>query len=556
MDQADMDLGTYLKPIRRWWWLILAATLIAGIASYFAMLRQPPYFQAKTTLLVGRSINNPNPSQSDLYLASQLAATYADIANREPVQNAAMKALGLTWLPQYLARAVLNSQFIEIVVTDINPLRAQVVANELANQLILSSPTSDSQEQERQDFINKQLNLLQSQIIETQDEITKLKEQLGSLNSARQIADTQTQITALQTKLTTLQGNYAALLSNTKQGATNTLSVVVPAELPVTPVGPNKAFSILLSSAIGFVLAVGAAYLLEYLDDTIKSPEELSHILHIPVIGKIGYIRRDNTEDHNKSPADHIMILRQPLSPVVETFRALQMNLISISQHPPKKVFLITSAKPGEGKSITLANLAVTMAQSGLKIIVVDGDLRKPTLHQIFNLPNTVGLSDVLMRSRTNVRTLLQDTEVENLQILTSGILPPNPTVTTGSKRTIKAIEDLSSEADYVLVDSPPILSVADTLNLGSCVDGVILLTVEGFTRRGEARRALEELLTAGINVIGAILRKVKSSEEGYSYYHYYSSNKTADRDSDISPSVSEKIFSYFRHLRKRFDKN
>lgn len=550
-----MDLSAYIKPLLRWWWLIVAATLLAGIASFLATLRQPPFYHAKTTLLVGRSIANPNPSQSDLYLASQLAGTYADIANREPVQNATKKALGLTWLPEYLARAVANSQFIEIVVKDINPVRAQAVANELANQLILSSPTSDSQEQERQDFINKQLILLQSQILETQDEVTKLKEQLGSLNSARQIADTQTQITALQTKLTTLQGNYAALLSSTKQGATNTLSVVVPAELPVTPIGPIKAFSILLSSAIGFVLAAGAAYLLEYLDDTIKSSEELSHTLNIPVIGKIGYIKRDKTGDQVEKPVEHIIILRQPFSPVVETFRALQMNLLSISQDPPKKVFLITSAKPGEGKSITLANLAVTMAQSGLKVIAVDGDLRKPTLHEIFNLPNTVGLSDVLLRSKTNARMLLQGTKVDNLSVLTSGVLPPSPTLVMGSKRIMKAIEDLSSEADFVLVDSPPILSVADTLNLGSCVDGVIFLTVEGFTRRSEARRALDELRTAGINVVGAILRKTKGSEESYSYYHYYSSNKATNEDTGISSSLPQRVSSYFRHLRKHSNK-
>lgn len=550
-----MDLSAYIKPLLRWWWLIVAATLLAGIASFLATLRQPPFYQAKTTLLVGRSIANPNPSQSDLYLASQLAGTYADIANREPVQNATKKALGLTWLPEYLARAVANSQFIEIMVTDINPVRAQAVANELANQLILSSPTSDSQEQERQEFINKQLILLQSQILETQDEVTKLKEQLGSLNSARQIADTQTQITALQTKLTTLQGNYAALLSSTKQGATNTLSVVVPAELPVTPIGPIKAFSILLSSAIGFVLAAGAAYLLEYLDDTIKSSEELSHTLNIPVIGKIGYIKRDKTGDQVEKPVEHIIILRQPFSPVVETFRALQMNLLTISQDPPKKVFLITSAKPGEGKSITLANLAVTMAQSGLKVIAVDGDLRKPTLHEIFNLPNTVGLSDVLLRSKTNARMLLQGTKVDNLSVLTSGVLPPSPTLVMGSKRIMKAIEDLSSEADFVLVDSPPILSVADTLNVGSCVDGVIFLTVAGFTRRSEARLALNELRTAGINVVGAILRKTKGSEESYSYYHYYSSNKATNEDKGISSSLPQRVSSYFRHLRKHSNK-
>ncbi len=496
-----MDLKVYLNPLLRWWWLIVTATIIAGIASLLATLRQPPIFQAKTTLMVGRSIDNPNPNQSDLYLANTLAARYADLAGREPVQNATMQALGLSRLPDYIARAVPNAQLIEIEVTDTSPIRAQVVANELANQLILRSPSARPEEQSRQNFINQQLDLLQTQIVDTQDEITKLKEQLGSLNSASQIADAQAQISALQSKLASLQENYAALLSNTQKGATNTLSVITPADLPVYPIGPKKTLSILLSCAIGFALAVGAAYMLEYLDDTIRTPEELSHALKIPIIGKIGYIKREKAVDESEKQSENIVILRQPLSPVVETFRALQMNLMSLSLNPPKKVFLITSAKPGEGKSITLANLAVTMAQSGLKVIAIDADLRKPTLHKLFNLPNTVGLSNALSHSKINARTLLQSTVVDDLQVLTSGELPPNPTTVLGSKRSLKVIEDLYDDADFILIDSPPILSVADTLNLGSCVDGVIFLTVQGFTRKGEARRAIEELHSAGINV-------------------------------------------------------
>ena len=551
-----MDLKAYLAPLIRWWWLIVVATLVAIIASYLATLSQPPIYQAKTILVVGRSIDNPNPNQGDLWLAQQLANNYADLASREPVQNATMQALGLSRLPEYVARAVPNAQLIEIAVTDIVPVRAQVVANELANQLILRSPSARPEEQARQNFINQQLDLLQTQIVDTQGEITKLKDHLGSLNSASQIADTQAQISALQSKLSTLQENYAALLSNTQKGATNTLAVVTAADLPVTPIGPKKALSIILSSAIGFVLAAGAAYLLEYVDDTIKSPEELSHLLHLPVIGKIGYIKREKTDDEGGKPAENIVILRQPLSPIVETFRALQMNLLSLSQDTPKKVFLITSAKPGEGKSITLANLAVTMAQSGLKIIAVDADLRKPTLHQIFDLPNTAGLSDVLLRSKTNARTLLQATQVDNLEVLTSGELPPSPTLVLGSKRKLKAIEDLMSEADYILIDSPPILSVADTLNLGSCVDGVIFLTVQGFTRKGEARRALEELHSAGINVVGTILRKTKGSEEGYRYYHYYTSNKAANKDNPMAGSLPQRILMYIRHLSNRSNNN
>jgi polysaccharide biosynthesis transport protein len=547
-----MDLKAYFNPLIRWWWLIVTATMLAGIASFLATLRQPPIYQVKTILMVGRSIDNPNPNSGDLFLAQQLANNYADLAVREPVQNATMQALGLSHLPEYLARAVPNAQLIEIAVTDTSPIRAQAVANELANQLILRSPSARPEEQARQDFINQQLDLLQTQIVDTQDEITKLKEHLGSLNSASQIADTQAQISALQSKLSTLQENYAALLSNTQEGATNTLAVVTSADLPVTPIGPKKVLSILLSCVIGFVLAVGAAYLLEYLDDTIRTPEELSHTLKIPVIGKIGYIKREKTVDEGENSTGNIVILRQPLSPVVETFRALQMNLISLSLNPPKKVFLITSAKPGEGKSITLANLAVTMAQSGLKVIVIDGDLRKPTLHNIFNLPNTGGLSDVLLHSKMNARTFLQATQVDNLRLLTSGEPPPSPTMVLGSKRSLKVIEDLSGEADFILIDSPPILSVADTLNLGSCVDGVIFLTVQGFTRKGEARRAIEELYSAGINVVGLILRKTRSNEGDYNYYNYYSSKKGANKEKKSPGSLPLRIRKSFRQLLKR----
>jgi polysaccharide biosynthesis transport protein len=552
-----MDLKVYIHPLIRWWWLIAAATLVAAISSFLATSRQLPVYEAKTTLLVGRSIENPNPSQTDLYLAAQLAATYADYANREPVQNATEKALGLTWLPQYLARAVLNSQFIEIVVTDINPLRAQAVANELANQLILSSPTNNSEEQGRQDFINKQLNLLQSQILETQDEITKQKDQLGSLKSARQIADTQAQITALQTKLTTLQGNYAALLSNTKQGATNTLSVVVPAEIPVTPIGPNKTLSILLSSAIGLILAIGAAYLLEYLDDTIKTPEDVTRTLNLPVIGTIGYIK-------GKTSSDRLIIIDQPLSPVVEMFHALQINIQALSRNAPLKTILFSSTKPGEGKSLTIANLSMMIAQSGSRVIVIDADLRMPVLHHIFKLVNDSGLSDLLYDSNSNhVDELLQATEIDNLRVLTSGNLPHRPAEVLGSKNMRELLEVLKDKADLILIDTPPVLSVADTLTLGNQVDGVIFVVLEGSTRRNEARRAIEELRAVQINILGVVLRKKRGHQEGYSYYHYYSNKKSDNKHRSSEKNVetpgythTRRAYTRIRHIINRSKKD
>jgi capsular polysaccharide biosynthesis protein len=211
---------------------------------------------------------NEHSVSSYVWLTQQLANTYADMAKRRPVRQATMQALGLSWLPGYTVRVIANTQLVEVAVVDTNPQRAQAVANELANQLIRQAPmASGAETDQRRDFVKSELDDLQVKIKETRDEISKKQSDLANLFSARQIADTQTQIAALQNKLTALQGNYAALIANTAQGAVNTLTVIEPAELPTVPVGPNRLATMALAAAIGLLLAGGAAYLLEYLDD-------------------------------------------------------------------------------------------------------------------------------------------------------------------------------------------------------------------------------------------------------------------------------------------------
>src|SRR3990170_3981068 len=154
-----MELKRIIVPFLRWWWLITIATLLAAISSFLATLRQPSVYQASTILIVGRAIMDPNPSNNEFFLGQQLAANYAEIAKRDPVRNATKQALGLAWLPNYVARVTPNSQFIEISVTDTIPARAQAVANELARQLILRGPTStQAEEQDRREFVNRQLD--------------------------------------------------------------------------------------------------------------------------------------------------------------------------------------------------------------------------------------------------------------------------------------------------------------------------------------------------------------------------------------------------------------
>ncbi|MBP1694131.1 MAG: hypothetical protein H6Q37_2014, partial [Chloroflexi bacterium] len=279
-----MGLEDLFAPLKRWWWLLLAAVGVAAGFSLVASLRQPPIYRSSATVMIGRAIEDPNPSDSQMYTSQRLAATYADIAMRMPVRTATMQALGLAWLPTYVVRPLPNTQLMEIAVTDVDATRAQAVANELANQLILQSPTSRSGDKARQEFINRQLDDLQVKIQETQDEIDSRQSELANLTSARQIADTQNQIYALQSKLDTLRTNYTDLLANTQDGALNTITIIEPAVLPTKPVGPNVLFLVLIAAIFALAVAVGAVYLLTYLDNTIKSPEEIKRLTDLPML--------------------------------------------------------------------------------------------------------------------------------------------------------------------------------------------------------------------------------------------------------------------------------
>jgi capsular polysaccharide biosynthesis protein len=316
-----MDLQAYMAPLRKWWWLIILATLLAGGASYLAVRDQVLMYQARTTLMIGRAIENPNPTNTQLSLGQQLAPAYADIAQREPVRTATMEALGLLSLPVFSVAALPNTQLLEIVVLDTNPQRAQAVANELANQLIKQSPSGlNEDELERQEFVNNQLDEIEAQIEETEDEIDAKQSELGELFSAQQINDAQNQLAALQTKLTTLQSNYAALLASTGQEGVNALTVIEAAHLPQQPIDPQIEVTILTAAAIGLAISVAAAYLLEYLDDRIKSPTYIRQTYNLPTLAAITSIGKKKDEDR-------LITVSNPRSPVSEAFRGLRTSL-------------------------------------------------------------------------------------------------------------------------------------------------------------------------------------------------------------------------------------
>lgn len=518
-----MELKGYARVLWHWLWLIVLGVTVALASTYYVVHDQPPIYQAQATLIVGQVLRQQQPNESDIYLSQDLALTYSELARQQVIQEKTQAALRLTWLPQYAVNLVPNTQILTIRVTDTDPVRAAAVANELANQLKAQGPQSQAAEDKvRQDFVRQQLDDLQASITATKDEIAKLQKDLAGMFSAREIADTQNQIAALQQKLGDDQSNYGQLLAYMEQSGVNTLDVYQEARVPTQPVGPNKIRTLLMAGAVGLVLAVATAFLLEYLDDTIRTPEDVTKSVGLTTLGGISRIPGDRE--------DKLITIRHPKAAISEAYRVLRTNLQFSSLDKPLKSLVVTSPNPVEGKSTTVANLAVVMAQAGKRVILVDADLRRPALHRLFRLPNDRGLTDLLLDSRQALDGHLQPTGVENLRLLSTGALPPNPSELLGSQRMAALVERLESEADAVLFDSPPSLAVADASVLATQTDGVLLVADAGRTRPNRAAEAVERLRQVGANLVGVALNRLRPERGDYYSYYYYSTDRRRRR--------------------------
>ena len=271
------------------------------------------------------------------------------------------------------------------------------------------------------------------------------------------------------------------------------------------------------------LLAAGTAFLVEYLDDTLKSSEEVTKATGITMLGAIGRMKASD-------PADRLITVRHPLSPLSEAYRALRTNLQFSSVDRPLKSLVITSPNPLEGKSTTLANLGVVMAQAGKSVVLVDSDLRRPMLHKIFQLSNREGLTSLLLQDEPALDGKLQETGIQNLRVITSGPLPPNPSEMLASQKMSRLVDALEEQADVIIFDSPPVLPVTDAAVLSTHTDGVLIVADAGRTRRSSAHQASENLQKVGINVVGAVLNRLSPRRSGSHYYYYYYSEDDQGR--------------------------
>jgi len=541
-----MDIRIYLRGILRWWWLIIISTGIAAAASYYASSQQPRIYQTATTLLVGQVIQKSNPTGQDFATMELLAESYAQIVARQPILQATIDSLGLdmnwgTLQGRVYAYAVPRTQLLSIAVQDESPDRAMAIADEIAYQLILQSPSSpENQAREgRSDFVQSQLDDLESRIQTAKARVSELETELANALSARQIQDLQTEISNLEALINSWQVNYSDLLDFLQGGdSPNYLTVIEPAQMPYEPVSPNIQLNVLLAAIVGFVVAFCAALLLEYIDDTIKSADDLGATTNMTVLGSVNRI-------DGKEYRDKLITSLNPFSPVSEAYRILRTNLQFMTFDQPINSIMLTSANPGEGKSVTAANLAVIMAQADLKTIVIDADLRRPTLHKIFQVGNLEGLTDMLRQANFDIESQLKASGIDNLQVITSGPLPPNPSELLSSQRMVELMKRLEDIADVVIFDSPPVLAVTDAAVLSSRVNGVILITQAKHTRRGATKEAVQRLEHVGANLLGCVLNQLS----GRGNYNQSATYYTRGGGQALSGQLDE---SGWRRLRQR----
>jgi capsular exopolysaccharide synthesis family protein len=341
----------------------------------------------------------------------------------------------------------------------------------------------------------------------------------------------------------TLSQRQRELEITTSGDIANNVTVATPARLPKVPIGPARSRNIVVAFLLSLGVGIGLAFLLDYLDDTLKSVEDVDRYIHLPALALIPALRNERTLLKGKHPAPGdgkentaLALIEDVRSPVAEAYRHLRTSLLLSSAGQPPKTILVTSSQPSEGKTTTAVNTAVMLAQTGAEVLIVDCDLRRPRVHTHFNMSNGQGVTNYLS-GETNTDALIQTYDkLPNLKIMTSGPVPPNPAELLGSDEMRKLLHTMSERFTHIIIDSPPTISFTDSSILATMTDGVMLVVHGGKSSRAVVRRAKQQLLDVGGHIFGVVLNNVKlEGSNSYYYYGYYSSYYESDEDDTLA---------------------
>jgi non-specific protein-tyrosine kinase len=510
-----MELRQYYLIVRRWLWLILLCTVLGAGSAFFVSTQTTPVYEASATLLIQQAPSGDGSDYQDILTSERLARTYSEMISGRPVMQSVIDQLGLAESPNDLAKQltvelVRDTQLIRLKVEDENPHQAARIADAVAQAFVgRIDAMQDARYTESMASLQEQMDELSTLMEETEAKIDDLEDDGFGQDEDAEIARLENILAGYRNTYSQLVQNYEELRV-TAARSTDDVVLFEEAEASDSPVRPRTMMNTALAAVVGAMLGVGTAFLIEYLDDTVRTPDDVQSATGLSVLGAIGEIEDEGRE---------LVMVSEPLSPVAEAFRKLRSNVEFLNVDRPLRTLLVTSASPMEGKTLISLNLAAAMAQSGKRTVLVEADLRRPRVAPVLKLSSQIGLTHALLERRLDGK--LQTSGVERLRFLAAGETAPNPPDLLGSDRMGKLLEQLAEDADVVIIDSPPVLPVADSVLLAPKVDGVVLLVDVAETTRTAAEQAAESLRRAGANLVGVVLNNVPANG-GYGSYYYY----------------------------------
>ncbi|HYF65823.1 MAG TPA: polysaccharide biosynthesis tyrosine autokinase, partial [Herpetosiphonaceae bacterium] len=444
-----LQFRRYFLALRRWWLLLVLGPLATGAAGYWASSRQQPLYASSVRVIVGQTLQSVNPDYGSLAASERLVSTYAQLAQSRSVLQAVETQLGqanIASMVRITTKPVPETEFLDIRVESGNAEQAASVANAIAGQLILTSPAGPQSPQAKiLAEVETQIASLNAQIDQADDEIEQLKGEIEKTTDQQESNELLARLQITQQLQTENRQTLSTLYSTVLGNRANTISVVEPAIVQPTPIAPFPLRSGILAGLVGLVLAIGFVVGLEYLDDTIKSPDEAVDVVGAPLLAAI--IRQNKITQASQ----RLVTKLDPRAPAAESFRTLRTNLQFSNIDAKTRTIIVTSGQPEEGKSTVVSNLAWTLAQAGQRVILIDADLRKPMIHRIFELNNEFGLTNLL--TNQDDATIADQTIHEvapNLWVVPSGPQPPNPSELLSSKRMEMLIWLFQQDYDWV----------------------------------------------------------------------------------------------------------
>ncbi|MFA5882544.1 MAG: polysaccharide biosynthesis tyrosine autokinase [Acidimicrobiia bacterium] len=518
-ETSTLELRDYLRVLRRRKWIIAVTIVVCvGIALATTLTKESSYATSTQVLIEQRLVDTlfvPNQQSNNPTDAARRRQNEILFMSSPRVRAKVQETLGRE--PESVSFATVGtSDVIEITSTGTKPRLTAETANAYAQTYI----------DVRRDLTIADLEAaaqqLQTRIADLDAKIAPIDGDLAFNPPAVAVAGkvappTDPRVTernALASQREGYQTQLERMLVGISVAQDGGAQIIAEAGVPRKPISSGPTRNILAGLVLGIVLAIALAFLREYLDDTIKTKEDLEAATGLTVVGLIPAL-----PDWKKRDATPLISTLQPRSPAAEAYRSVRTSVEFLSLDQPIGSIQVTSALASEGKTSTLANLAVTFARAGQRVIVLCCDLRRPRVHEFFGLTNRVGFTSVLLGD-TPLASAIQAADPElPIGLVASGPLPPNPAELLASKRAVDVIEDLDRRCDLLLIDSPPILPVTDGLVISGLVDGVLLVASSGSSTKRGVKRAAELLRQVDAPLIGSILNGVGSKAEyGYTY--------------------------------------